>query len=83
MERGRKGREKNRTPKEERRDKDKTKKAEKEKDVTTKKDKKDSQQERREEEGQSLERKNLDFSTATASTASNIEIIPMPQDKQD
>lgn len=79
---GREGREKSRTPKEERRDKDKTKKAEKEKDVT-KKDKKDSQQERREEEGQSLERKRLDFSTATASTASNVETVPMPQDKQD
>ena len=82
MERGREGRggrEKSRTPKEERREKDKKKKTEKEKDAT-KKDNKDSQQERTEEDGQSLERKRLDFSTATAS---NAETVPMPQDKQD
>ena len=65
---GRERREKSRTPKEERRerDKDKTKKVEKEKEPT-KIEKKDSKNEQRAEE-QTLERKRLDFSSATAST---------------
>lgn len=77
MDKGRERREKSRTPKEERRerDKDKTKKVEKEKEPT-KTEKNDSKNEQKAEE-QTLERKRLDFSSATAST---VDAVPMQEE---
>ena len=77
MDKGRERREKSRIPKEEckERDKDKTKKVEKEKEPT-KTEKNDSKNKQKAEE-QTLERKRLDFSSATAST---VDAVPMQEE---
>ena len=79
MDKGRERREKSRTPKEERRErnKDKTKKVEKEKELT-KTEKNDSKNQQKAEE-QTLERKRLDFSSATAST---VDAVPMQEEHE-